>query len=132
VMVAHLKTPFTEGLPASLHRGSVAGNPWGIRGRFLPDDMEMGGCGDWPWPERVRLCLEAGHESLLVCQTPEGIRACAEAARAQPETLWRPALERFRTFRSHLRPISGPFDRAAWEAWMEELRASAALLAEGS
>ena len=126
VMVAHLKTPNTQGLPASLHRGSVAGNPWGIRGRFLPDDMEMGGCGDWPWPERVRRCLEAGHQALLVCQTPAGIRACAEAAGALPEDLWSPALERFRTFRSQLSPApDGPFDRAAWEAWLEELKESA-------
>ena len=54
VMVAHLKTPATEGLPASLHRGSVAENPWRVSGRFLPDDLEMGGCADWGWDDRVR------------------------------------------------------------------------------
>jgi beta-N-acetylhexosaminidase len=125
VMVAHLRTPFTQGLPASLHRGSVTGNPWGIRGWWLPDDLEMGGCGDWPWPDRIRLCLEAGHQALLVCQTPAGIRACAEAAEALPESLWGPALERFRALRAQLKPLEGPFDRVAWDAWLGELKASA-------
>jgi len=126
VMVAHLKTPPTGGLPASLHRGSVAGNPWQIQGRWLPDDMEMGGCGDWPWPERVRLALEAGHQALLVCQTPEGIRACAEAARAQPESLWSPVLNSFRSLRANLPEITGEsFDQAAWDAWMGEIREEA-------
>jgi len=126
VMVAHLKTPFTECLPASLHPGSVVGNPWGIRGRWIPDDMEMGGCHDWPWPERVRRCLEAGHEALLVCQTPAGIQACAQAVEALPESLWAPALERFRSLRSGLKPaLDGPFDQAAWDAWMVEVKRAA-------
>ena len=71
--------------------------------------------------------------------SPEAIRAeaaevaqvCAQAARLLPEALWRPALERFRAFRSHLNPASGAFQRSAWDAWMEELKASAARLEEG-
>ncbi len=129
VMVAHLKTPFTQGLPASLHRGTVAENPWGIQARWLPDDLEMGGCAAWPWPDRVRRCLEAGHQALLVCQTPEGIQACAEAAAGLPETLWAPALKAFRCLRANLSagPSFGvlPFDAPAWEVWLRELREAA-------
>ncbi len=124
VMVAHLRTPASGQLPASLHRGSVAENPWGVRGRFLPDDLEMGGCADWSWPERVRLCLEAGHQWLLVCQSPEGQIACAEAASALPEALVAPALEATRTQRRHIAPCP-PFTPSAWQAWLARLQAAA-------
>lgn len=125
IMVAHLKTPATGPLPASLHRGSVGENPWGVRGRFLPDDLEMGGCTEWSWEDRVRLCLEAGHEWLLVCQSEEGVRACAEALAKQPESLSRPALERNRTMRKNLSaPRPGPLDRADWKAWVAQVRSA--------
>lgn len=123
VMVAHLKTPATGPLPASMHRGSVAENPWGVRGRFLPDDLEMGGCADWSWQDRVRLCLEAGHEWLLVCQSGQGVRACAKALAEQPESLRLPALAKNLSMRSNLPPHQpGPLDPAAWAAWMERVR----------
>ena len=123
IMVAHLKTPSTGSLPASMHRGSVAENPWGVRGRFLPDDLEMGGCTDWSWEDRVRLCLEAGHEWLLVCQSEQGIRACAKALAEQPEALWLPALAKNRSMRNNLPPHQpGPLDRVAWKAWVEQVR----------
>lgn len=126
-MVAHLKMPGTEGLPASLHRPSVADNAWGIQGRWIPDDLEMGGCGQWDWPDRVRLCLEAGHQALLVCQTPQGIQACARALVALPEPLWAPARKRFLELRSNLLPPdSRPFDRPAWDAWLAEIHAETA------
>jgi len=122
VMVAHLLLPGSDGLPASLSRPMVADNPWGIRARWLPDDLEMGGCQDWSWPDRVRLCLEAGHLALLVCQTPDGVAACAEAADRLPEAIWRPALGRFMTLRRHL-PVARPrFSRAAWRAWLAEIK----------
>jgi len=131
VMVAHLKTPGTCGLPASLHRGSVEGNPWGIRGRWIPDDLEMGGCRDWSWTDRVRLCLEAGHQALLVCQTEEGIGACAEALAATPEKLWDGARERFLSLRKNLLPPqSEPFNQLAWDAWLANLRREAAAFEE--
>lgn len=123
VMVAHVKTPATGALPASLHRGSVVDNPWGVRGRFLPDDLEMGGCTDWSWADRVRLCLEAGHEWLLVCQSGQGVRACAEALAGQPDGLSRPALAKSLAMRSNLlRPQPGPLDGPAWSAWVEQIR----------
>ncbi|MBL0312762.1 MAG: glycoside hydrolase family 3 protein [Holophagaceae bacterium] len=123
VMVAHLKTPATSSLPASMHRGSVAENPWGVRGRFLPDDLEMGGCTDWSWEDRVRLCLEAGHEWLLVCQSEQGVRACADALARQPETLRQRAVARSRSMRKNLlRPQPGPLDQVAWKAWVERVR----------
>jgi beta-N-acetylhexosaminidase len=124
VMVAHLRTPASGTLPASLHRGSVAGNPWGVQGRFLPDDLEMGGCADFSWDERVRLALEAGNQWLLVCQTPEGWTACAEAAARLPESLWAPALAATRAMRRNL-PPSPPFDPAAWKAWLTRLQTAA-------
>jgi beta-N-acetylhexosaminidase len=123
VMVAHLRTPASGLWPASLHRGSVADNPWGIQGRFLPDDLEMGGCSDWGWDDRVRLSLEAGHQWLLVCQTPEGWTACAEAADRLPESMWRPALEATRSMRRHLPPAT-PFDPETWQAWLARLQAA--------
>ncbi|MCE1227901.1 MAG: hypothetical protein LWX11_00170 [Firmicutes bacterium] len=125
VMVAHLKTPVTEGLPASLHRGSVAENPWNVQGRWIPDDLEMGGCAPWTWEERVRRCLEAGHQALLVCQTEEGIAACAEALQAQSEALWRPAREAFLALRHNLWPDDArPFDAEAWQRWVAEVQAA--------
>ncbi len=125
-MVAHVRLPSTGGLPASLHRPSVADNPWGVRARFLPDDLEMGGCTAWSWVDRVRFCLEAGHEWLLVCQTEAGVRACAEALEGLPEALWGPALERGRALRRNLRPHRpGPLDPGAWSAWVERVRESA-------
>jgi beta-N-acetylhexosaminidase len=122
VMVAHLLLPSSGGLPASLSRPMVEDNPWGIRARWLPDDLEMGGCRDWDWPERVRLCLEAGHQALLVCQTQAGIQACAEAADQLAETLWRPALGRFMAMRRTLPDGPARFDQDGWDAWVGSVR----------
>ncbi|MBP1773548.1 MAG: Beta-hexosaminidase [Holophagaceae bacterium] len=124
VMVAHLRTPASGTLPASLHRGSVTGNPWGVQGRFLPDDLEMGGCADFSWDERVRLALEAGNQWLLVCQSPEGWTACAEAAARLPESHWAPALAATQAMRRHL-PPAPPFDPGAWKAWLTRLQTAA-------
>ena len=124
VMLAHLRTPASGLLPASLHRGSVAGNPWGIRGRFLPDDLEMGGCAEWCWEDRVRLALEAGHQWLLVCQTSTGRMDCAQAAARLPETLWAPALEATRGLRRHL-PTPPPFEAQAWTGWLARVQNAA-------
>lgn len=127
VMVAHLQTPTTEGRPASLHRGTVADNPWGIRARWIPDDLEMGGCADVPWAERVRWALEAGHEALLVCQTRAGVEACAQALLEVPSTAWRSAAERFGASRVRLRcPTFEPFDASEWARWVETLQREAA------
>jgi beta-N-acetylhexosaminidase len=123
VMVAHLRTPASGTSPTSLHRGSVQDNPWGIQGRFLPDDLEMGGCAEWTWADRVRLSLEAGHEWLLVCQTPEGWRACAEAAERLPAPLCAPALASTRAMRRRL-PSPPPFDTQAWKNWLARLHAA--------
>jgi beta-N-acetylhexosaminidase len=126
VMVAHLKTPATGGLPASLHRGSAADNPWGVTGRFLPDDLEMGGCAQWDWDARVRLSLEAGNEWLLVCQSEEGIQACLEAAERLPEVLWKPMVQRNQTLRANLPvPRPGSLDVTAWDAWVERVHRAA-------
>ncbi len=124
VMVAHLRTPASGALPASLHRGSVQDNPWGLRGRFLPDDLEMGGCAEWSWDDRVRLALEAGHQWLLVCQTPAGWQACAEAVERVPASLCTQALESSRAMRRHL-PPAPPFDPQAWQDWLTRLQFTA-------
>jgi beta-N-acetylhexosaminidase len=102
----------------------VQDNPWGIRGRFLPDDLEMGGCADWSWDERVRLSLEAGHQWLLVCQTPEGWTACGEATARLPESLWAPALAATRSMRRHL-PAASPFHADAWNDWVARIKTAA-------
>lgn len=129
VMVAHLKTPLSE-LPASLDRGQVAENPWGVRGRFLPDDLEMGGCAAWDWDARVAKCLGAGHEWLLVCQSGAGVRACAGAAAKLPPATMEGALTKNRAMRMNLRlPQPGPLDAAAWQAWVARLKAASEALA---
>jgi beta-N-acetylhexosaminidase len=122
IMVAHLKLPATEGIPTSLHKAFVLANPWGLRGHWIPDDLEMGGCSDWDWNNRVRLCLEAGHEALLVCQTPEGIAACAGAAARIPSALLIPALTRFNALRASLPVKTGDFDRKAWITWLDDFK----------
>ncbi|MBI1752885.1 MAG: glycoside hydrolase family 3 protein [Acidobacteria bacterium] len=124
MMVAHLRTPASGPLPASLHRGSVADNPWRLQGRFLPDDLEMGGCADWTWSDRVRLALEAGHQWLLVCQSPEGWAACADAAARLPEPAWASALQASQTMRRNL-PASLPFDPRSWKDWLARLQEAA-------
>jgi len=131
VMVAHLKTPRTGLLPASLSPLGVRDNGLGVAARFIPDDLEMGGCQDWDWEARVRLCLEAGHQALLVCQTPEGIAACARAAEHQPRHLWQPAADRWAGLRNHLpQPqhlAPAAFQRAAWDAWLEAVKSMAGI-----
>lgn len=90
-------------------------------------DLEMGGCGEWSWADRVRLCLEAGHQSLLVCQTDEGIGACAEALAELPESCWVPARARFLSLRKNLLPPPRDgFDPGVWTLWLEEIQREAA------
>lgn len=126
VMVAHLRLPSSENLPASLHRGSVQENAWGVQGRFLPDDLEMGGCAGWTWDERVRWSLEAGHQWLLVCQTPSGWSACAEAAARLPEALWAPALAQSQGMRRNLPvPVDTTFDTPQWMDWLTRVQTAA-------
>jgi beta-N-acetylhexosaminidase len=125
-MVAHVRTPWSEGLPASLHRGHVAGNPWGIPGAWITDDLEMGGCTDWPWPERVRLAIEAGSLALLVCQTREAVDHTVAALRALPAETTAAAVAAGRSYRGTLpRRAQAPFDAAAWRAWVERVRTAA-------
>lgn len=127
-MVAHLRMPGTDGRPASLHRGAVAANPWGIQGRWIPDDLEMGGCAEWSWEDRVRLCLEAGHQALLVCQTTQGVQDCAEDSARMPDALVTRAVEAFGSLRAQLRPAAQVrFDRKAWDLWLETVRREAGI-----
>jgi beta-N-acetylhexosaminidase len=125
VMVAHLLTPDSQGRPASLSRACVAGNPWGLQARWLPDDLEMGGCRDWDWDQRVRLVLEAGHQALLVCQTESGIDACREAAQRLPAAPCRPALDGFLDLRRRLAPGPVRFQPEAWRAWVQTIQTEA-------
>ena len=86
----------------------------------------MGGCSAWPWEDRVRLCLEAGHEWLLVCQTPEGRSACAQTVANLPEAQWAPALAATRVMRRHLpRAAAVPFAATTWQAWLTRLQTAA-------
>lgn len=122
-MVGHVRTPWSGALPASLHRGHVAGNPWGIPGAWITDDMEMGGVTGCPWPERVRLAIEAGHLAMLVCQTQEALDASVEALQALPAESVEAAVKAGRDYRRTLTPSSGaPFDPAAWADWVRRVR----------
>nr|AGS53275.1 beta-hexosaminidase [uncultured bacterium contig00001] len=122
IMVAHLKTPASDGYPASLHRGHVAENPWGVVGRWIPDDLEMGGCQAPGWGIRVKLALNAGHIALLVCQSIEAVQQAADAIEAIDGPDVALALEAFRSYRKTLAPIPGLFDKAAWDSWVCEVR----------
>lgn len=131
VMVGHVKTPHSEGLPSSLYPGSVARNPWGVQARWVPDAMEMGGCAVLDWEARVRLALEAGHEAILVCMPHAEVVACAEAlGRLAPEC-WREAALRFRQLRDRLAPAL-PWDAAAWSAWVAEVQAASRAIESGT
>ena len=125
IMVAHLQTPDSGGLPASLHRGSVADNPWGVVGRWIPDDLEMGGCQAPDWGTRARLAIEAGHQALLVCQSPQAVKEAAEAAEALDGSWTGPAIEAFRSLRTSLKPMPAAFDSEAWRAWVGEVKRQA-------
>ncbi len=126
VMVAHVRTPWSGGLPASLHRQHVADNPWGVQAAWVTDDLEMGGCAAWPWPERIRLALEAGHMALLVCQSQEAVAASQEALEALPPELVAAAVQAGRRYRATLRPADpSPFDASAWQDWLHRLRVAA-------
>ncbi len=126
VMVAHVRTPWSEGLPASLHRQHVVGNPWGIQGAWITDDLEMGGCGAWPWPDRVRLALEAGHQALLVCQSQEAIDQTVAALRSLSPATLEDAILAGRRFRAELEPLSRtPFDQLAWDTWVRRVQQAA-------
>lgn len=130
IMVAHLRTPWSENRPASLHRAHVAGNPWGVQARWITDDLEMGGCAAWPWPERIRLVLEAGHQALLVCQNRDSVEQAAAIVAALPRPTWAPAAEAFMGFRRNLPAATlGPFDGVAWAEWLRRLQDAAARLA---
>jgi beta-N-acetylhexosaminidase len=93
-----------------------------VKARWIPDDLEMGGVDGRSWDDKVRLCLEAGHEALLVCQTPDASAACAEAAARMPEALWAPAAARFRSLRRTLHRHPGPFLPERWAAWVQEVQ----------
>lgn len=125
-MVGHVRTPWSGDLPASLHRGHVAGNPWDIPGAWVTDDMEMGGVGGFPWPERIRLAIEAGHLALLVCQTQEALEASVAALRALPPEAVEAAVQAGRAYRRTLaKPAGTPFDQSAWDAWVARVRQAA-------
>jgi beta-N-acetylhexosaminidase len=121
IMVAHLQTPASNGLPASLCRGYVAENPWGVCGRWIPDDMEMGGCQAADWQTRARLALEAGHIALLVCQSMEVVQQASDAAESLDDSLLGPAIGAFRSFRGTLKPMPDHFDGASWKLWVYEI-----------
>ncbi len=126
VMVAHVRTPWTGDLPASLHRDHVAGNPWGVQAAWVTDDLEMGGVAAWPWPERIRLALEAGHLGLLVCQSPAALESTVAALRALPDDLVRGAVEAGQAYRHTLTPPStAAFDQTAWNDWVARVKQAA-------
>jgi beta-N-acetylhexosaminidase len=126
VMVAHVRTPWSEGLPASLHRAHVAGNPWGIQAAWVTDDLEMGGCGAWPWPERIRLAIEAGHLALLVCQSQEALDSTMAALQALPPELLEGAVQAGRGYRRTLATHGrAAFDPSAWDAWVRRVQQAA-------
>lgn len=126
VMVAHLRTPWSDGRPASLHLGHVAGNPWDVPAVWATDDLEMGGCSDWPWPERIRLAVEAGHRALLVCQSQEALDQAVAALESLPTPLTEPAIQASRAYRRSLAPPSAvPFDQTAWDDWLLRVRRAA-------
>lgn len=129
VMVAHVRTPWSGDLPASLHRGHAAGNPWGVQGRWITDDLEMGGVAAWPWVERIPLALAAGHQALLVCQFRGSIEEVRKILQGLPETAWRGALDAFTSFRRSLPlPDPAPFDPDGWSDWVRRVQAAAAEL----
>ena len=126
VMVAHVRTPWSQDLPASLLGSHVAANPWGVQGVWITDDLEMGGCAAWPWPERIRLAIEAGHVGLLVCQTQEAVEQALEALRRLPPEPLQRAILAGQRYRRTLRPQDdAPFDQSGWDAWVQRVQRAA-------
>ena len=126
MMVAHVRTPWSGDLPASLYPGHVADNPWGIPGAWVTDDLEMGGCGDWPWPERIRLALEAGHLALLVCQSQAALDSTVAALQDLPDELLERAVAAGQRYRRTLPPPDpAPFDPTDWADWVHRVRQAA-------
>ncbi|GDX13053.1 beta-hexosaminidase [Acidobacteriota bacterium] len=126
VMVAHLKTPTSDPLPLSMHPLGAQKNQYGVEGIFIPDDLEMGGCQRWSWDERVRHCLIAGHDWMLVCQTDAGVQQCADALKTLQEELWSPARQRGWMYRDTLPDLGGDsFNTRAWKDWTQRVQAAA-------
>ena len=126
VMVAHLKTPASDPLPLSMHPLGAQKNQYGVEGIFIPDDLEMGGCQRWSWDERVRHCLIAGHDWMLVCQTDAGVQQCADALKTLQEELWSPARQRGWMYRDTLPDLGGDsFNTRAWKDWTQRVQAAA-------
>ncbi|MCL1894179.1 MAG: hypothetical protein FWG02_08105 [Holophagaceae bacterium] len=127
IMVSHLKTPTSRDYPASLSKNHVSDNIWGITGRWIPDDMEMGGCNAPDWNTRARLALEAGHMSLLVCQTDETVLEASKAVELLDDSLVSQAINTFRSVRRELMPIPEHFDRDGWKSWIEDVKKASSL-----
>ncbi len=76
IMVGHAKYPAIEDKPASLSRAVITGllrRQLGFTGLVVTDDLEMKAIPDFE--RAVADAMNAGADMLLVCHTPEKIRA---------------------------------------------------------
>jgi beta-N-acetylhexosaminidase len=85
VMVNHAKYPVLEDKPASLSRAVITGllrRQLGFTGLVVTDDLEMKAIRDFE--RAVGEAMQAGADMVLVCHTPEKIRAAHRVLSSLP------------------------------------------------
>lgn len=88
IMMAHIRFPSIDDLPASLSRRWIQGQlreELGFGGAVFCDDLSMGGAGSvGGYLERAQLALEAGCDMLPVCNHRQGVEELLDGLRWQP------------------------------------------------
>ena len=88
IMVSHAKYPALEDKPASLSQKVITDllrRQLGFTGLVLTDDLEMKAISDFE--RAVNEAIQAGADMLLVCHTPEKIRAAHQVLSSLPAQL---------------------------------------------
>ncbi len=127
VMMAHIRFPQADALPASLSqfwiREELRGR-LGFTGTVFCDDLSMGGAAAMgSYPERARLALDAGCDMLPVCNNRAAVIELLDARAGTPDADVAARLERLRAAPG--RELAEIQSMAAWQHARDNLSALA-------
>jgi beta-N-acetylhexosaminidase len=127
VMMAHIRFPQVDALPASLSRiwiqDELRGR-LGFTGAVFCDDLSMGGAAAMGgYPERARLALEAGCDMLPVCNNRVAVLELLGALDTMPDAMAGARLDRLRAEPG--RELAEIQSMAAWRHARDSLSALA-------